>query len=101
MVPGLGRSMQLLWGEVNQFRGLALCVRDGFSVYRQRVYDSRPMQLLRGKVDQFRELAVYMHDGISTHRQPGYECGRCEVIVAVIIFMCLACAGNQIYRIHF
>ena len=30
MVPGFGRPMQLVSGEVNRFRGLAVYVRDGF-----------------------------------------------------------------------
>ena len=39
MVPGIGRSMQLLIGDVNLFRELALYVFNGFSVYRQRSYE--------------------------------------------------------------
>ena len=37
MVSGFGRSMQLLKGEVDRFRKLAVFVRDGFSAYRQRI----------------------------------------------------------------
>ena len=39
MVQSFYRPMQLLKGEVNRFRGLALYVRDCFSVYRQRIYE--------------------------------------------------------------
>ena len=37
--PVFGRPLQLLKGEVDLFRGLALYVRDSFSVYRQRSYE--------------------------------------------------------------
>ena len=36
MFPGFGRLMQLLKGKVDRFRGLTVCVREGFSAYRQR-----------------------------------------------------------------
>ena len=39
MVPGFGRQMQLLKGEVDRFRGVALYMREGFSAYRQRSYE--------------------------------------------------------------
>ena len=39
MVPDFGRSMQLLRGEVDRLRKLAVYVRDGFSVYRHRGYE--------------------------------------------------------------
>ena len=38
IVLGFGRPMQLLNGEVDRFRGLAIYVRDSFSAYRQRGY---------------------------------------------------------------
>ena len=38
MIPGFGRPMQLLKGEVDRFRRLAVCVRDCFSTYRHRSY---------------------------------------------------------------
>ena len=37
--PGFGRRMQLLRSEVVRYRGLAVCVRDGFSAYRQHGYE--------------------------------------------------------------
>ena len=41
MVPCFGRPMQLLRGEVNRFRGLAVYVLDGFPAYRQRSYECK------------------------------------------------------------
>ena len=40
MVSGFGRPMQLLRSEDDQFRGLAVFVRDGFWTYRQRGHES-------------------------------------------------------------
>ena len=39
MVPCFGSPMKLLKGAVDRIRGLALCVREGFSTYRQLSYE--------------------------------------------------------------
>ena len=39
MVTGFGRPMQLLKGEVDRFRVLAVYVRGGISTYKQRSYE--------------------------------------------------------------
>ena len=39
IIPAFGRPMQLLRGEVDRFRGLIVCVSDGFSAHRQRGYE--------------------------------------------------------------
>ena len=37
IIPGLGRPMQLLRGEVDRFQCLAVYVRDGFSPHESEV----------------------------------------------------------------
>ena len=39
MIPGFGRPMQLLRGEFDRFRGLAVYVRDGSLAYGRRSYE--------------------------------------------------------------
>ena len=70
MVLGFDRPMQLLTGEVDRFRGLAVYVRDGF-----------------WHID-----SVVISVDVVTSQVSGF-------VVAVIIFMCSACTRIKIYRI--
>ena len=45
-VPGFDRPIQLLRSELDRFQGLAVCVRNGFSEYRQRSYECRYYEVI-------------------------------------------------------
>ena len=46
MVSGFGRPMQLLRGEVDRIRWLAVYVHDGFLTYRQRSYECGYLEVI-------------------------------------------------------
>ena len=72
MVPSFGKPMQLLNGEIDWFRGLAVYMRDGFSAYRLRNYECGYCEFIVVRI-----------------------CSNSHNL------MCLACTRIQIYRIKF
>ena len=69
MIAGFGRSMQLLRGDDNRFRELAVYVRDGYSVYRQRSYECGCCDVILVRICSishiFYEFGVYRNSDVS------------------------------------
>ena len=69
MVSGVDRPMQLLKDEVDQLRGLAVYIREGFSVYKQQSYECGCCEIIVVIIcssgHNFYVFAEYRHPNLS------------------------------------
>ena len=69
MISDIGSPMQLLRGEVDRFRGLAINVRDCLSAYRQLSYECRGCEVMVVRIcsssHNFYMFGVYLNPDLS------------------------------------